>query len=272
MIISVWYPLQAAFQVGSWSFTVLDILDFMLFGFVVFQIYNLLRGNFGYGLFLGLFLLFFLWWAVNALEMQWMSGLLNQFIRVGVIILVIVFQPEIRRFLFFLGNTTLRKRSPLLSWLLLPKAGTKTDRDRQILALYNALLRMSRDKTGCLMVLSGDIGLEQLIGTGTLLDAVVSRRLIESIFNRNAPLHDGALIISKGRVAAASCILPLSEKGNLPSDVGLRHRAAVGVTERYGVAAIVVSEETGQISVSHQGSLKFHLSSEELMTFLQENC
>ena len=139
------------------------------------------------------------------------------------------------------------------------------------MALSSALLRMSRDRTGSLLVLSGDISLESIIGTGTLLDAVVTRRLIESIFNKKSPLHDGALIISKGRAAAASCILPLSENGNLPSDVGLRHRAALGISERYAVAAIVVSEENGHISTCFQGLMKYQVSNEELLTFLQEH-
>ncbi len=203
--------------------------------------------------------------------MQLMSSLLNQFINVGVIILVIIFQPEIRRFLLFLGNTTLRKKSNFLSRMFMPKPGVRTDRERQIMSLSSALLRMSRDKTGCILVLAGDTSVDSLIGTGTLLDAVVTRRLIESIFNKKSPLHDGALLISKGRAAAASCILPLSENGNLPADVGLRHRAALGVTERFAVAAIVVSEENGLISSFFQGFMKYQLSNEELLTFLQEH-
>ena len=246
-------------------------LDFFIFSFIIYQIYTLLRGNFGYGLFIGILLLFFIWWAVNALDMQLMSSLLNQFINVGVIILVIIFQPEIRRFLLFLGNTTLRKRSNFLSRILMPKPGVRTDRERQIMSLSSALLRMSRDKTGSLLVLAGDTSVEPLIGSGTILDAVVTRRLIESIFNKTSPLHDGALLISKGRAAAASCILPLSENGNLPADVGLRHRAALGVTERYAVASIVVSEENGFLSSCFQGVMKYQLTNEELLTFLQEH-
>ena len=253
------------------TISLLDLIDFFIFSFIIYQIYTLLRGNFGYGLFLGILLLFVIWWTVNALDMQLMSSLLNQFINVGVIIIVIIFQPEIRRFLLFLGNTTLRKRSNFLSRILVAKPGVKTDRERQIMALSSALLRMSRDKTGALLVLSGDTSAEPLIGTGTLLDAVVTRRLVESIFNKTSPLHDGALIISKGRAAAASCILPLSENGNLPADVGLRHRAALGASERYAVAAVIVSEENGFISTCFQGIMKYHISNEELLIFLQEH-
>ncbi|MFM7091731.1 MAG: diadenylate cyclase [Bacteroidota bacterium] len=271
MYISLLSTFFSTYNIGSMTISPLDLIDFFIFSFIIYQIYTLLRGNFGYGLFLGILLLFIIWWAVNALDMQLMSSLLNQFINVGVIILVIIFQPEIRRFLLFIGNTTLRKKSNFLSRLLMPKPGVKSDRERQIMALSSALLRMSRDRTGSLLVLSGDISLESIIGTGTLLDAVVTRRLIESIFNKKSPLHDGALIISKGRAAAASCILPLSENGNLPSDVGLRHRAALGISERYAVAAIVVSEENGHISTCFQGLMKYQVSNEELLTFLQEH-
>jgi uncharacterized protein (TIGR00159 family) len=253
------------------TISLLDLIDFFIFIFIIYQIYTLLRGNFGYGIFLGILLLCIIWWAVNSMEMRLMSGLLNQFINVGVIIIVIIFQPEIRRFLLFLGNTRLRKRTNFLSKLLMPKPGVRTDRERQILSLSNALLRMSRDKTGAILVLAGDTNVDALSGSGTLLDAVVTRRLIESIFNKKSPLHDGALLISKGRAAAASCILPLSENGNLPADVGLRHRAALGVTERYGVAAISVSEENGDISSFFQGSMKYQLTNEELLVFLQEH-
>jgi uncharacterized protein (TIGR00159 family) len=271
MYISFISTFFSSFNIGSMTISLLDLIDFFIFSFIIYQIYSLLKGNFGYGLFIGILLLFIFWWTVNAFDMQLMSSLLNQFINVGVIILVIIFQPEIRRFLLFLCNTTLRKRSNFLSRLLMPKPGVKTDRERQIMSLSSALLRMSRDKTGSLLVLSGDTSVDPLIGTGTLLDAVVTRRIIESIFNKKSPLHDGALIFSKGRAAAASCILPLSENGNLPADVGLRHRAALGVTERYAVAAIVVSEENGHISVCHQGVMKYHISNEELLIFLQEH-
>ena len=128
MYISLLSTFFSTYNIGSMTISPLDLIDFFIFSFIIYQIYTLLRGNFGYGLFLGILLLFIIWWAVNALDMQLMSSLLNQFINVGVIILVIIFQPEIRRFLLFIGNTTLRKKSNFLSRLLMPKPGVKSDR------------------------------------------------------------------------------------------------------------------------------------------------
>ncbi|KGE86658.1 MAG: diadenylate cyclase CdaA [Phaeodactylibacter xiamenensis] len=258
------------FDIGFLPVRIWDVLDIIIVGYLMYQIYKLLRGNIAFNIFVGVLTLYVVWWLVNQLEMDLLSAVLDQFVSVGVIIIIIIFQPEVRRFLLFLGNTTLRQRSNFLGRILDRNLESTEEKVRQLRALRSAIVRMSKRKTGALIVLAGNLDLDGLVSSGVAMDADITEPLLESIFNKHSPLHDGAVIVSNGRLQSASCVLPVSENPNLPSSAGLRHRAAVGITERANVAAFIVSEETGQISIAAEGELRRKLDEQELKSLLSE--
>lgn len=231
----------------------------------MYRIYKLLRGSISFNIFVGVITLLALSWLVDLLNMRLLSTLLRSLVGTGVVIIVVIFQPEIRRFLLFLGDTTLKQRSNVWRRILDRDESLSVDENQSYInAIKTAMLRMSKTKTGALIVLTKNLRLEDVIDSGVKLEATVSIELIESIFFKNSPLHDGAAIIADNKVIAAGCILPVSDNPNLPSQVGLRHRAAVGITEKGDVAAFIVSEETGTISYAHNGQLHRKLTEAEL--------
>ena len=258
------------FKIGFLPFSIWDLLDILIVGFLFYQIYKLLKGSIAFNIFVGVVMLYILWMVVDALGMDMLKTLLGQFVSVGVLILIIIFQPEVRRFLLFLGNTTLRQRSNFFERIF-SKNFNQQEEDHQLeikKQLQSAIMRMAKSKTGALIILAKDSNLEGIVSGGIPLDAQVSQPLIESIFNKESPLHDGALIISERKIQLASAILPVSEKSDLPKRVGLRHRAAVGLTEKTQVGAFIVSEENGKISFASEGKLISRLSEEELGALL----
>lgn len=265
-LLSVWMFL---FKIGFLPIQVWDILDVIIVGILIYQLYKLLRGTIAYTIFAGLLVLYGVWWLVDRLQMDLLSAILDQFVNVGVIILVIIFQQEIRRILLFLGNTAFKRQVRILGALLDTNLPKEKQREKQITAISAAIMRMSRKKTGAIIVCAGKVKLEGLVSNGTNLDAEVNGLLIESIFQKESPLHDGALILSDGRIASAGCILPLTEKTDLPKSAGLRHRAAVGITERAEVTAFVVSEESGYISFAREGNLERKLDEVSLQKLLR---
>lgn len=259
------------FNIGFLPVRVWDILDILIVGYLMYQIYKLLRGSIAFNIFVGVLTLYVVWWLVNQLGMDLLSAVLDQFVSVGVIIIIIIFQPEVRRFLLFLGNTTLRQRSNFLGRILDRNLENTEEKARQLRALRSAIVRMSKRKTGALIVLAGSLDLEGLVSSGVEMDADISEPLLESIFNKYSPLHDGAVIVGSNRLKLASCVLPVSDNPNLPKSAGLRHRAGVGISERANVAAFIVSEETGGISVAYEGKLRRNLDEKELKTLLSEH-
>lgn len=263
-------PLCLLARIGFLPVRIWDLLDILIVGFLIYQLYKLLKGTIAYTIFAGLMVLYVVWWLVARLKMDLLSAVLDQFVNVGVIVLVIIFQQEIRRILLYLGDTAFKRQARILGALLDNNLPQSRQRERQVQALAEALLRMSRKKMGALLVLAGNIRLEGIVNQGIVLNADISVQLMESIFQKESPLHDGAVLIGEGKVLMAGCILPLSDKTDLPKSVGLRHRAAVGITERANVAAFVVSEETGYISMAYEGNLKRKLEETELAVLLQE--
>lgn len=263
--------MQLLFNIGFLPVRFWDILDIVIVGYLMYQIYKLLRGSIAFNIFIGVLTLYVIWWLVGLLEMDLLSAVLGQFASVGVFIIVVIFQQEIRRFLLLLGNTTLKQRFNFISRFMERDWQDSEKKKAQIETISRALLRMSKKKTGALIVLANNINLEGIISSGVPLDAAISESLLESIFNKESPLHDGAVVLSNGKIKAASCILPVSENPNLPKSAGLRHRAAVGITERLNVAALIVSEETGRISLAYSGELKRNLNEKKLMESLTEH-
>jgi diadenylate cyclase len=237
-----------------------DIIDILVVGFLIYQVYKLLRGSVALNIFVGVLSLYALWWLVGILKMELLSKILSQFVSVGVIVIAIVFQQELRRFLLLLGNQALRGRLQLKNF----KNEDKQDKSLEINALRQSILTLSEDKTGALIVLSDSSTMINFSESGVILDAKINKNLILSIFNKESPLHDGAIIIANHKIHTASSILPISDNTDLPQSAGLRHRAALGVSEATNVAAFIVSEESGEISVAYQGKLEMNLDEVQL--------
>lgn len=257
-------------KIGFLPVRIVDVLDVLIVGYLMYQIYKLLRGTIAFNIFIGVLLLYIIWWMVGQLQMELLSQVLTQFVNVGVILIVVIFQQEIRRFLLFLGNNALNRQIQIVGQFFGKESGTTDEREMQKQMLKKAILRMSRRKTGALIVLANDLNLEGVINEGIELEANISEFLLESIFNKESPLHDGAVVIANGKIHAASCILPISDSQGLPSSAGMRHRAAVGITERANVAVFIVSEENGRIAMAENGKLLTNLSEEQLEALLDE--
>jgi uncharacterized protein (TIGR00159 family) len=211
-------------------------------------------------------LVFILIWLVvtKVLEMRLLGSIFDTLMNVGVIALIVLFQDEIRRFLLTLGSQ--RHISALTHFFRGSKKENMQHAD--IMPVVMACLSMAKQKVGALIVIERNVPLDEIVRTGDVIDAVINQRLIENIFFKNSPLHDGAMIISKNRIKAAGCILPVSHDLNIPKDLGLRHRAAMGISQQSDAHAIIVSEETGAISVAYNGQFYLRLSAEELESLL----
>ncbi len=260
------------FDIGFLSIRIWDILDILIVGYLFYQLFTILRGSIAFNIFIGVLFIFLVSFLVQFLEMELLSMILGQVFSVGVIMLLIVFQPEVRRFLLLLGNSTLRQRSNIVSRFLDRNfSGDQTDHAQERIGLENAILRMSRRKTGALIVVADNFNLQTFNDSGTKINAIISQPLIESIFSKDSPLHDGAMILHNDKVFSASCVLPVSNNTVLPSKLGLRHRAALGVTEVSGVAVFIVSEETGAISFASQGELQYKVTESQLTELLKKH-
>lgn len=249
----------------------IDIIDILLVGLIIFQIYKLIRGTAAINIFLGIILLYIVWIVVTALNMNLLSAIMGQVLGVGVIALIILFQQEIRRFLLHLGTRYINgKGRRMLAGRLFGsnKGGIPLE---SLDELTHACRKMGETNTGALIVLGHTSSLEFVIETGDRIDANINRRLIENLFFKNSPLHDGAMVIAGNRVVAARCTLPISENPNIPAHYGMRHRAAAGLTEETDAAVIVVSEETGNISFVKNGQIKLMNSITELRLAIENS-
>lgn len=242
----------------------LDVIDILLVAILLYQLYKLVKGTVAIRIFIGILAIYLFWKLVSAMQMELLSEILGQFIGVGVLALIIVFQQEIRRFLLLVGSQSSFAGPGFLRKLLRWSKNKEQLEQLNIPAIIKACHSMSLSKTGALLVISSDTELKYHSSTGELIEAQLSSNLLESLFFKNSPLHDGGVIIYENRIKAAGCILPLSENPDIPSRFGLRHRAAIGITENSTAFAIVVSEETGKIAVAERGQLSDDLSTEEL--------
>jgi len=253
--------------VGLFSLRIVDIIDIILFAILLYEIYNLVKGTAAIRIFIGIIAVYIIWKVVKALQMQLLTEILGQFISVGVIALIVVFQPEIRQFLLLVGNTRIIKtqRKRFLFWRFKINNPVNLNIDK----IVKACQKMAETKTGALIVITQQNELVQYIATGQAVDSKISEVLLETIFFKNSPLHDGAVIITGEHIRAARCILPVSNKATIPPFYGLRHRAAVGITEKSDAIVIIVSEERGDIAYSYEGNLYQHISPANLFTALE---
>jgi diadenylate cyclase len=248
---------------------VLDVIDIFLVALLLFSLYQLLKGTAAVNIFLGILAIFVIWRLVKSLQMDLLSDLLGAFTSVGFIAFIVVFQPEIRKFLLAIGSPGFITRSRFMA--LFSKLQLENSNLADIDPVVQACHRMSHSLTGALIVISRKNDLSEFKETGLAVDAIISDQLIESIFFKNNPMHDGAVIISENKVKAARCILPVSGNMELPTELGLRHRAAIGVTEKNDSVAIIVSEQTGKISYCRNGELSLDIKASGLKTMLTED-
>ena len=231
---------------------VFDIIDIFLVAALFYGLFRLLKGTSAMSIFIGIVAIFLFWRLVTALQMEMLTAILGAFVSVGFIALIIIFQPEIRRFLFTIGAQA--QESKLSQRFKFLRVRSNVDLD--IESVTKACLNMSDIKQGALILLTRNNNLDDIVTTGVTVNADISNPLIENIFFKNSPLHDGAMVIRHNRITAARCILPVTQKTNIPGHYGLRHRAAIGVTEVNDCIALVVSEETGNISMVTGGAIR----------------
>lgn len=244
----------------------LDVIDILLVAILFYQLYSLIKGTGTINIFIGIIAIYLIWVLVKASEMELLTEILGQFISVGMIALIIVFQQEIRQFLLLLGSPNFLKKGSKsfinIKWQLNQLEGLDIE------PIVNACESMAASHTGALIVIARKNELKPYVETGELLNASISKQLFENIFFKNSPLHDGAVIISGNRIKAARCVLHVSEKAGFPSYVGLRHRAAAGIAEESDAIAIVVSEQRGEISVAQSGVLTINIKAQKLRELL----
>ncbi|MCW3071427.1 MAG: Diadenylate cyclase [Bacteroidetes bacterium] len=244
----------------------IDVVDVLLVALLIYQLYYLIKGTAAINIFIGILLFYLLWILVKALNMQLFGSILGKFIDVGFIALLIVFQQELRRFLLFIGTSDIFTKGKIFDF----KWNMNPTHKMDINAIVKACKNMSESKTGAIIIITKNNELKFYANTGDAIEAKVSVRMIESIFYKNSPLHDGALIISGNEIVAARCVLPVTENNEFPAHLGMRHRAAVGITENSDAIAVVVSEQTGDVSFSKEGELKHGITPERLREMLEK--
>jgi uncharacterized protein (TIGR00159 family) len=250
------------------TFGIKDAIDILLVAVLLYYSYRLMKESRSLNIFFGVLIFIVFWLFVSQiLEMRLLGTLLDRVVSVGAIALLILFQDEIRKFFFTIG-THERVRS-IVRLFSGEKKQTHTRED--IMPIVMACLSMSKQKVGGLIVIQRSLPLNDFVRSGEYIDAKISQRLIENIFFKNSPLHDGGMIISHQRITAAGCILPVTHDMNMPKELGLRHRAAMGISQETDALAIVVSEETGNISVAFRGSFQLRISAEDLERILTED-
>lgn len=254
------------------TFQLIDAIDILLVAFLLYQVYNIVKGTPAVSIFTGIFFIYVAWIVVRALDMKLFGSILGKFIDVGVIAIIIVFQQELRKFLLFVGTNEFINRNRVLKMFFSSSKKKEKDKfiDININPIIKSCFRMGESKTGALIVLTRNTDLKLYINTGDIIDAVVTERMLENIFFKNSPLHDGAVIITGNKIVAARCVLPVTEKEQFPAHYGMRHRAAVGITETTDAIAVIVSEQTGNVSMSVSGDIKSNLNPDSLKALLEK--
>jgi diadenylate cyclase len=245
----------------------IDLIDILLVAIIFYQLYKLIRGTAALSIFIGIFLIYMFWLIVKALNMELIGALMGQVIGVGVIALIIVFQQEVRRFLLVIGNRYMNRRRFSFGKIF-SSVEEETGSPKEAEEIVRATESMASKKTGALIVLGRKSSLDIYSEGGERIDAIISAELLETIFFKNSPLHDGAVLIEDGKIFAARCPLPITDSISLPPRFGMRHRAAIGISEHTDSLVVVVSEESGHITVAEGGQMKEHITPNELRQIL----
>lgn len=246
----------------------IDLVDIVLVAYLMYRVYKLIKGTVALNILIGIFAFVLLWLLIKAFNMELSASIMDNFVNVGVLAFIVVFQQEIRRFLLLLGSKyNLSSKFSLDKVFMTESKGMM---DIYNIPVVRACTAMTKTNTGAIIVISKNSELIDYVQTGELINGVISTQLLENIFFKNSPLHDGAVIITRNKIKAAGCILPVSQNTTLPKKVGLRHRAAMGITEATDAVAIVVSEETGRISFFSKGQMEMGVSPDELKELLSK--
>ncbi|MES2762836.1 MAG: diadenylate cyclase CdaA [Bacteroidota bacterium] len=254
------------------SFGITDAIDILLVAIMLYQLYKMVKGTAAVNVFIGLALIYVVWIIVRAFELKLLGSILGKFINVGVIAVMVVFQQEIRKFLLYIGSNDFIKNN---NWRNIfsfsNQSNASLDFVLDVDAVVRACFNMSETKTGALIIVSRRSDLKFYVNTGEIVDSALTDKMLENIFYKNSPMHDGAVIIKDNRIIAARCVLPVTEKENFPSHFGMRHRAAVGLTETTDALAITVSEQTGNVSLTVNGEINTNLNRDKLTYLIEKN-
>ena len=253
------------------EFGIKDIIDVVLVAMLLYYIYRLMKESRSLNVFIGIIVFVIIWLIVSQiLEMKLLGSIMDKLVSVGVIGLMIIFQDDIRKFLYNVGShRQVRTLKRILSLGRSEHTAKEADK-KTLIPIVMACMNMSKRREGALIVIERSVPLDDVVQTGDTIDSRVNQRLIENVFFKNSPLHDGAMIISHRRIKAAGCILPVSHDLDIPKDLGLRHRAAMGISQESDALAIVVSEETGSISMAVKGEFRLRLTAEALESILTQ--
>lgn len=252
-----------------WDFTLTDFIDVFLVAILLYYVYKLVKGTVAINIFIGIIVIYLVWKVTDVLDMTMLHSIFDGFMKVGIIALIVVFQPEIRKFLLMIGSTNLGRKTKFMERFKFLRSEAEVD--PHIEPIVAACTKMGSSLTGALIVLERNNNLDFLTATGDAMSIKVTQAIIESIFFKNSPLHDGAVIIKNNEVKATRVILPVSNDRSIPQRFGLRHRAAIGITEKTDALALVVSEETGQISYIKNGEFVMFKDPEELTNIIKKD-
>lgn len=251
--------------------TITDGIDILLVALIIYYIYNLIKNTLAVNLLLGMVIILVLHWVVDALHMKLLTTIIEQFINVGIIALIVIFQPEIRRFLLLIGKNTFLQQNKAWWGYLFGSKNIERDNLVRIKPIIDACKSMKKSRTGALIVFVKFYDDQLFANSCEVIDSKISKRLLESIFQKYSPLHDGAVVIAENKIKSASCILPLTDNDKLPPQFGLRHRAGIGVSETTDAVAVIISEETGEIAYAKQGRVRMNVSFGELEKLLNKD-
>ena len=252
-----------------WDFGIIDFIDVFLVALLLYYVYKLVKGTVAINIFIGIIIIYSVWKLTDFLKMNMLHNIFDGFMKVGIIALIVVFQPEIRKFLLMVGSTNLSGKGKIFKKMKFLK--TEVETETNVDAIITACNKMGVTLTGALIVLERNNNLDFLISTGDDMNINVTQPIIESIFFKNSPLHDGAIIIANNVVKATRVILPVNNEKKIPERFGLRHRAAIGITEKTDALAIVVSEESGQISYIKNGEFIIYKDTHDLIEMIKRD-
>lgn len=262
---------MSIFDFDFLKLTWVSVIDIIVVAILMYYIYNLIKNTLAVNLLLGLLIIFLFYRIVTGLHMDLLSTIINKFMQVGIMALIIIFQPEIRRFLLHLGKSTFLQKNKAWWGYLFGNKEAERDNLNRIRPIIDACKSMKKTRTGALMVFVKYYDEELFNNSCEFIDSKISKRLLESIFQKNSPLHDGAVVIAENKIKSASCILPLTDNDQLPAQFGLRHRAGIGVSETTDAVAVIISEETGEIAYAKQGRVRMNISFGELEKLLNKD-
>jgi diadenylate cyclase len=253
------------------EFTWINAIDIVLVAILIYYVYSLIRNTLAVNLLLGIIIIMLVYGVVKLLKMTLLLTIINKFMSVGIISLIVIFQPEIRRFLLHIGKSTYLQRNKAWWGFLFGSKNLERDNLLRIKPIIDACKSMKKTRTGALIVFVKFYDDELFTNSCELIDSKISKRLLESIFQKYSPLHDGAVVISENKIKSASCILPLTDNDKLPPQFGLRHRAGIGVSEATDAVAVIISEETGEIAYAKHGRVRMNVSFGELEKLLNKD-